>query len=126
MYQLNPNFKVQYTSNLIEGIQVNAVIIFKNRVYQASLDLRGRFFIESDDELPIPLFVMHESYRQMHYTALSWREGKEPSSDQPDLQISRPIKKSDNEDDKFTTVGKEIVDNFNGRRLTPPNNPVES
>ena len=108
--------EITYMSDqLINGRAIDSVAVFNNRVFQGHVDLCGQYFVSSDDELPVPMYVVYELYRQMHYRAVCLLEGKAPESDQPDVQIVKRIIEDDESND---TVGKTISRNILVGKLT--------
>lgn len=104
---MSENFKIDYTTDLVDGRMLTALVTLDNRQFEMTVDVvRAEYTCRSLDGKPIPLQAMWAGYCQLHREAVSKREGSVPQSDYPEQQITAALNDEETADSHIAAAAK--------------------
>ncbi len=94
--------KIDYTTDLIDGKMLTALITISGRQFEMTVGLGGSLSCRSIDGKAIPLEALWSGYCTIHTEAMKQRDGKQPESFNPEDQIKKPLFERDDADGQIT------------------------
>lgn len=106
---MSENYKIDYTTDLIDGKMITAILTLDGRQYEMTVDIiRAEFTCKSIDGRPIPLQAMWVGYREIHMEAVTRRTGHVPDAFNPEEQIKDVLNDEETADSHITSAANPL------------------
>lgn len=98
-------YKIDYTTELIDGRMQTAILTMDGRQYEMTVDIgNAEFTCRSLDGRPIPMQAMWVGYREIHREAVTRRTGTEPAGFNPEEQIKEVLNDEETADSHISSA----------------------